>query len=169
MRKWIDIIALSEQVVYRDRFVQQHNTKKTVVAINPTKAEWLTNFPNGAAGVYCRDGRIVVGDGNCLDHSSILDYAEVPYSQELCRLQIHPSKGLYAELWIPDEYEDADSETIIRFLETEIDMTFEELKTKLKTAVNSFMGSVEVEIIPMQYASGPTCPEHSNFMKTLWD
>lgn len=161
MRKWINLI--SEQIV------QDHNTKRTVVAINPTRAEWVNMFPNGAAGVMLRDGRILVGDGNLLDHSSIMDYADIPHRMELCRLQMHSSRGLFAELWIPDELEESSEEEIISALETDLNMTLGELEDKIKKAVRPFMGDVPVEVIPIYYNLNFLLPYQEIFRDELFN
>lgn len=97
MRTWIDIVArLDEKVVIRDR------EEDLVIAINPTKLEWKVNFPDGAAGVYCRNGDLVVGDGFSLAHYDMLVTASVDPKSELYRLQLGPKMG-FAELWMTDK------------------------------------------------------------------
>lgn len=98
MRTYIDIAnKLFETIVYRDR-----GPDPTVIAINPTKLEWKTNFPKGAAGVYCTNGDLVVGEGPVLAHDVLLDRASVDQHLEKYRLQLGPVRG-YAELWMTDE------------------------------------------------------------------
>lgn len=166
MREWIALATnLSEQIVHKDRFVGQHNTKKTVVAINPTRAEWEANFPKGAGGVLLKDGRIVVGDGDCLDHSAILDFAGIDYREELCRLQIWKTWA-HIELWIDDEYFGEDDRAkVVHAMEQKLGMTMAELEALAKKALSRFMGDIPLKGIPKTSMDGSVAfPEDEEWL-----
>jgi hypothetical protein len=45
------------------------------IAINPSPAEWKALFPEGAGATLLADGTLVIGDGNELDHATIMQTA----------------------------------------------------------------------------------------------
>ncbi len=94
MRNWITLV---EKVV--------HRADGYIIAIEPTKLEWTTNFRRGAAGVFLKDGRVVVGDGSCLDHDSVVSMASLDQNLRKYTMQLGPTRG-FAELWLMDESAD---------------------------------------------------------------
>jgi len=151
LRYWMAVCEnLNEAIVHRDRFVQQHNDRRTVIAVNPTKSEWDRHFPRGAAGVLLKNGKIVIGDGNALDHASILSYANIPANQEKYRLQLN-RKGAWAEIWLdyPDDNLNPNESEVREDVLKHYGETIEQIEAQLAKAVAPFMGSAPVKAIPL--------------------
>jgi hypothetical protein len=138
-------------VVFRDRFIQQGNTRLTVVAIDPSPSCWESNFPSGAAGVLLKDGRIVVGDGNCLSHSDILHHAWISDDDELYRLQIF-NGAAFAEVWLDGDLFDDDDvsvEDVHAAVMQEYGETIDRIAERVAVAVRRFWPEAVVRAIPV--------------------
>jgi hypothetical protein len=165
--------GLNEMIVHRDRFIQEPelaDSRRTVVAINPTKAEWDKFFPRGAAGVLLKNGKIVVGDGNMLPHDAILDYAKVPQNQEKYRLQLCRN-GAWVELWMtPSEWDHhkPDEQEVREYSVKHYGETIEQIEAQLAKAVAPFMGSAPVKAIPLGDEQQPLIAGDEAFVNTCF-
>ena len=149
MRNFIDIV---EKIVHRDTIkYSSEDWKNTVVAINPTKAEfWSENFrqaKNGAstefpsaAGVFMQNGTIVVGDGHSLSHEDICDCAGLDINDEKFRLQIYNEK-VYVEIWISEDLAENDSplEQKIEAAQKTTGMDIREIKSLVASKTSRFV------------------------------
>lgn len=157
---------LKEAIVHRDQFVQQHNTRKTIIAVNPTKQEWAANFPRGAAGVICKDGRVAIGDGDCLAHDVILDMAGIDQSQEMYRLQICHNIA-WAELWLDDDElanpRDPNPEEVDQAIIKHYGASIAEIEATMHECLSRFMPGADFKAIPMNFNGGLWIPEDNAF------
>lgn len=169
MRCFIDIVSnLTETIVYQDKFVKTNYTKKTIIAINPTRSEWIGRFPEGAGGVLMKDGTIVIGDGNALDHATICEMAGLDVRNEAFRLQLYLT-GAYAEIWLNDEdvetpppFDLIEQRVVEQYGETLVSIT-----NKVKTAVHRFMGNVPVRAIPLNADQDAFSPQDQSFIQGI--
>lgn len=159
MRKYID---LAETIVYKDAFIKAHNDKKTIVAINPSKSEWNAFFPHGAAAIILTDGRIVVGDGNALDHLYILELASIPNSMEAFRMQIFRNIA-FVELWINEDYPQASPEEVQDSVLKLYGKSLDEIERIAYKAVSGF-GPNSVKAIPLNFDQEPLLDGHAEFI-----
>lgn len=174
MRNFIDIVEsacngednsrINEGIVYRDRFVDTSagDTRRTIIAINPTKAEWDQFFPRGAAGVLCKDGKIVVGDGNLLAHDVILDKAGVSQDEEQYRLQICRNVA-WVELWLFSDDEHLTPKQVEDLCIKQYGETIDQITAKLQTAISRFMPGVEAKAIPINDSAECWIPSDDAF------
>jgi len=179
---------IREGIVYRDR-IADSDGQRTVIAVNPTKAEWDKWFPKGAAGILCLNGKIVIGHGSMLAHTDILGYAKIPNEQEKYRLQLGRTAA-FAELWIDD------SDTIVSLPVSDIisgktqepwrqrthlseddvrarvvkeyGETLEQIEPQIKSAVSRFMGDVPVKAIPLNYDQETLLPGDQAFINATF-
>ena len=136
-------------IVYRDRFPERAGERRTVVAIDPTRAEWDAFFPEGAAGVLCRDGRMIVGDGVCLDHLTLMGLAGVPEEQEAYRLQLYRDR-VWAEVWTNfDEDAYLSAEGIRTLVWSEYGEHLDVIEERVRNAASKFMPDAEFRAIPL--------------------
>ena len=156
MREYINLV---EKMVHLDsRHMDGYD-----VALNPSREEWQRYFSkNGAAGVLMQDGvTIVVGDGSCLDHESLMKMASLDPQNELFRLQIYDNKA-HIEMWDHkiEAWSDGggDDSTLTPELIEEIAQFKKadrmEAARLVKRAVTKFMGDVPV-IVELKTGTNP--------------
>lgn len=172
--------GISETIVYKDRFVQAHNTGKTIVLVNPTKAEWEMlgkEYPRGAAGVIMKNGDFIVGNGDATSHEDLCNHANMNIRNEYARVQLSRTAA-YLELWSDtfSEWSSYEQKTPLPpFDAVQIEVlanygkTLEELEQLLKKKVSKFMGDVPVMAIPMDYDGQQSLiPGGDEFIKKTW-
>ena len=135
---------LIERVIRIDAF--NAGDKAFVGCIQPSKLEWQHNFPKGAAGVYLTDGRIIVGDGSCLDHQSLMDNLSIDNSLEMFRLQLGHTKG-FVELWIDEEYEATPEGVAAGVAHRYYGHTLEQISTMVTAACQRFYSGYQCRAI----------------------
>jgi hypothetical protein len=167
MRQYINAVEpLNEMIVHRSRFPRYPGDRETVIAVNPSKAEWNARFPQGAAGVLCADGTLVIGDGPVLSHESIMNLAGVPTEMEKYRLQICRNRA-WAEVWMGDYSAgkpDAPPEAEVRAAVIQhYGDSIEEIEAKLRTALHRFMGAIPVKAIPLDEYQDCMIPGDDDF------
>lgn len=145
MRELINLIT--ENIVHRDRI------DGTIVSINPTKLEWQRAFKEGAAGVFCKDGMIVIGEGPLLAHDVILYHASIDVDMEKYRLQL-TKKGAWAELWIENEWENIPTQEDLNLaIKRVYGHSLGDIEREVSPVLQKFMGNVPFKAIPINYDS----------------
>ena len=158
---------IREGIVYRDRFADSDG-ERTVIAVNPTKAEWDKWFPKGAGGVLCKNGAIVVGAGSMLPHDEILNLAKFQPDQEKYRLQLGRHSA-FVELWLfNDDWQKPSEDEVKAFCVKRYGETLEQIEAHLKAAVTRFMGAVPVKAIPLGEDQDPLLPGDDAFIRAAF-
>jgi hypothetical protein len=135
-------------IVHADPFVQHGHTRRTIIAINPSRQCWEAAFPRGAAGVLLMDGQIVVGDGDCLAHDTVLDLASIDRDMEEFRLQMYSGMAV-AEIWLEDAAGLMDcDEQVHEAVRNRYGRGLDEIEAKVRRAVERFMPDAAVRAIP---------------------